>query len=313
MLSAHGVRVLWYETSRDSPGLTSAQHAAGQGADILLVSGGDGTVMACARGLLGTAVPLAILPSGTGNIIAASLRLPTDAVAATEVALHGERKRIDLCVSDSGQHFFAGSIGATAAVLRDASPAWKARAGMVAYAMSAARHVWDPPGTFRLRIDGEPMPAQQCDAVLIGHFGRLITRPRLERASLDDGLLEVGILKVRPFLDWIRQDRPALKPPRRPPLDWYQGRQVTVDCDRSCPAERDGDCVGSASHLQVAVSPRSLQICVPPSRGRPQRMKPLRSWVLHDTRVLLFQHAARAHRGQIGTGPCAWDRTPVPR
>src|SRR5258708_423841 len=107
VLSSHGVRVLWYETSTEDPGCSSARLAVRQGADALLVSGGDGTVMACVSALVGTEVPLAIVPNGTGNIIAASLRLPAGVVEATEVALHGARQWIDVGVSGSDRAFFA--------------------------------------------------------------------------------------------------------------------------------------------------------------------------------------------------------------
>src|SRR5258708_14241659 len=90
VLSAHRARVLWHETSSENPGPSLVPLSITQGADVILVSGGDGTVMACASALTGGEVPLAIAPGGTGNIIAASLLLPSDLPAAAEVALHGD-------------------------------------------------------------------------------------------------------------------------------------------------------------------------------------------------------------------------------
>jgi hypothetical protein len=42
-----------------------AKDAIGQGADLVMATGGDGTVMACATALHGSEVPLAVLPLGT--------------------------------------------------------------------------------------------------------------------------------------------------------------------------------------------------------------------------------------------------------
>lgn len=277
-----------------------------QGVDALLVSGGDGTVMACASELIGTEVPLAIIPNGTGNIIAASLRLPLGIAEATELALHGPRQWIDIGVCDSGNAFFAASIGFSAAVMRDASAALKAKAGMVAYMWSAARHLTDRPGAFRLRIDGQPITTQRSDAVLVGNFGQLFTRPRLPRTSLDDGLLEVGVLRLRPLLDWLRQDHPALRSSRRPPLDWHQGRRIMIECGRTLPIERDGDFAGSASRLEVDALPRSLQVCVPRMDLPRAPMTPLRSWVTRDARMLLSPPAKAARRHQAGIARCSW-------
>lgn len=291
-LAARGARTLWYETSTENNGRVSAQRAVGQGIDVLLVAGGDGTVMACAKALAGTGIPLAIIPSGTGNIVAASLRVPGSVAAAVEIALHGDRRWIDVGVSGPDHMFFASSIGFGAAVMRDATPALKARTGMLAYLLTAARHLRDCSGTVRLRLDDEPLIAHKSDGVLVGNFGQLMSRPRLPRTSLDDGLLEVGVLRIRPFLDWLRRDLPAFRPSRPPPLDWYQARRVTVDCSRAQAIERDGDWVGSSPHLEARVLPRSVVVCVPRSVEALPLMRPLWRWVARDAGRLLVRRSS---------------------
>jgi diacylglycerol kinase (ATP) len=301
-LAMRGVRTFWYETSKADPGHACAQQAVARGADLLLVAGGDGTVMACAKALMGTAVPLAIIPSGTGNIVAASLGLPTSMDGAVEIALYGGRRWIDIGASDADRVLFAAGIGFGAAVMRDATPALKARAGMLAYLLSAGRHLLDPPGTFQVRLDDQPPIVRLSHGVIVGNFGQLMTKPRLPRTALDDGLLEVAVLRIRPFLDWVRQDCPALRPQRRPPVDWYQARQVTVECDRSQPSERDGDWVDSSSRLEVRVLPRSLMVCVPAPTALSTPARPLLHWVARDASKLLPWHQTRRPDEQSRSG-----------
>src|ERR1700754_1188594 len=64
---------LWLPTTVDDIGGAQAAHALTQKVDVVLAAGGDGTVRAVAEGLRGSGVALALLPSGTGNILARNL------------------------------------------------------------------------------------------------------------------------------------------------------------------------------------------------------------------------------------------------
>src|ERR1700744_307563 len=68
---------LWLGTTPQATAPGRAESAVQSGADLVLACGGDGTVTACAEGLAGTGVPLAVIPLGTGNLLAPNLNLPT--------------------------------------------------------------------------------------------------------------------------------------------------------------------------------------------------------------------------------------------
>src|ERR1700727_3097750 len=67
---------LWLETTPDETGRGLAAAAVAVRVDVVLASGGDGTVTACAEGVAGSGVPLGVLPAGTGNLLARNLGLP---------------------------------------------------------------------------------------------------------------------------------------------------------------------------------------------------------------------------------------------
>src|SRR5690606_15470762 len=87
----------WYETAEEDAGTGAARQAVAAGASVVLASGGDGTVRAVAEGLRGSGVPLAIVPQGTGNLLARNLGMPLGNMeAAVRAAFYGRNRPIDL-------------------------------------------------------------------------------------------------------------------------------------------------------------------------------------------------------------------------
>ena len=88
---------LFFETTVEDLGDGVARHALEQGADAVLVAGGDGTVRAVSGALSGSGVPLTIVPSGTGNLLARNLRLPLDDTETmVRATFDGETAPIDV-------------------------------------------------------------------------------------------------------------------------------------------------------------------------------------------------------------------------
>jgi diacylglycerol kinase (ATP) len=83
--------------------------------DVVVVAGGDGTVRLIASELVGTNIPLAIIPVGTFNNLALSLGLPSDPLAACAVIENGALTRIDVGLADENNLFFeAAGVGVDA-------------------------------------------------------------------------------------------------------------------------------------------------------------------------------------------------------
>ena len=96
---------LWYEVRKSRKAPKYERRAAAEGAGLILVWGGDGTVQRCIDALAGTDAVIAILPAGTANLLATNLGVPSDDVrAAVHVGLHGDRRVIDTG-SVNGEHF----------------------------------------------------------------------------------------------------------------------------------------------------------------------------------------------------------------
>jgi YegS/Rv2252/BmrU family lipid kinase len=272
-LQAAELEVLWLETTREDPGQGQTRRALAEGAELVMAQGGDGTVMACVTGLSGTEVPLAVLPGGTGNLLATNFDIPSDLEGAIQVALDGDRVRLDVAAMDDDRFVVMGGLGFDAAMLRDANPKLKERLGAVAYVLSGSRHLRRRPTRFELRLDDQPPITRVGQGVLVGNLGRLQGGlPIMPDARPDDGLLDVAVLQTRTVADWLVLAVRVLARRRRndPYLELFQARRVEVRCEQPQPVERDGDPVDPRDHLVVEVVPQALTLCVPPGRRRKQ-------------------------------------------
>lgn len=82
-----------YETSPERGAGLLAKQSLQQGADLVIVSGGDGTINAVAGSLMETAIPVGIVPRGTANAVASALGIPTDLQSACQVIWHWSARR----------------------------------------------------------------------------------------------------------------------------------------------------------------------------------------------------------------------------
>src|SRR5487761_763170 len=98
----HGWRPEFLVTEKAEAGGSAATSAALDGVDLVVAVGGDGTVRGCAEGLARTGVPLAVVPHGSANLLARTLRIPGPPRAALAVALASTSvdRTIDLAVAD---------------------------------------------------------------------------------------------------------------------------------------------------------------------------------------------------------------------
>ncbi|HEY6648346.1 MAG TPA: diacylglycerol kinase family protein, partial [Mycobacterium sp.] len=141
MVTAGWSTPMWLETTPEDPGAGMAEAAVAAHVQLVMICGGDGTIMACLGALAGTDLPVALLPLGTGNLLARNLGVPIELADALAVAVNGEDRRIDLGrVGDQPFSVMAG-IGFDAAMMADASEGMKQLAGWPAYVVSGLRHL----------------------------------------------------------------------------------------------------------------------------------------------------------------------------
>lgn len=92
---ARGVEATITLTERAGHAAELGREALARGASSVIVWGGDGTFNEAAGALVGTTVPLGLVPAGSGNGLARALGMPWDPAAAIAVAFDGRPRTID--------------------------------------------------------------------------------------------------------------------------------------------------------------------------------------------------------------------------
>ena len=255
---------LWLETRPDDTGERLAREAVRSGVDLVLASGGDGTITACAGGVAGSGVPLGVLPCGTGNLLARNLSLPLSLDEALTVALTGSDRRLDVGIANDRPFVVMAGIGFDAEMLAGASEQLKKHLGWAAYMVSALRHLRDRPARVTLRTEGGPPRRYWASGVIIGNVGSLQGNvPLLPDAQPDDGVLDIAVLAAWEWTGWLRLATDVLLRRSSGRLTHLTCRELLVDVGRARPWQVDGDVVGSSRRLKVTVRPQTLVLRVP--------------------------------------------------
>jgi diacylglycerol kinase (ATP) len=257
---------LWHEVRKSRKAAKRARQAIKQGASLIFVWGGDGTVQRCIDAVAGRDAVLAILPAGTANLLAANLRVPGELTAAVRTGLHGRRRTIDTG-EVNGEHFavMAGA-GFDARMIAAASRKLKNRLGRAAYLYTAARAMTARRVAAVIEADGQPFFAGPVSCVLAGNVGQVLGGIKaFPDAQPDDGILELGVVTARNPADWVRTlSRLARgRAGQSPFVRLTRGRQFRIRFDRPVPYELDGGARPPVTELSIGVQPGAVTICVP--------------------------------------------------
>lgn len=257
-----------YETTGRERLWEVVQGALNRGFDRLVAVGGDGTVSGVADGLVGTGVPLGIVPMGTGNALARDLGIPLDLDGALRLLQESPATRQVDAMEVGGHYYFLHvGVGLSALTMRDTEQDSKRRFGRLAYIWAGLVQVTGVRlRRFAVTVDGRrhPMRASEVMVLNCGALGAPYLR-LYQHVDLDDGRVDVYVLRGRTLLDYIRvAGRSLLGRERRDPSVRYLPAEgeVEIRAGRPLPVQADGDIVGEAP-VRIAVVPRAVGVIVP--------------------------------------------------
>jgi len=256
-------------TSRRGEAQELAARAAAAGCDRIVAVGGDGTIQEIVNGILegGSPLPLGIVPVGSGNDLARSLGLPTDAAEAWTAAIGRVTREIDVAIATNGdgrRRWFAsaGGIGfdAQVAAAMATRRGWQSgRAGYLLTTLTELRRFDNR--QLKIVLDGEPFDRRVLFVAIANgayYGGGMWIAPD---ASLDDGWLDLCVVGDISRLTALRELPNLYRGThvRNPAVSVHRARQVEITGDETTHVHLDGEPFGTIP-LRVEIGRGSLEV-----------------------------------------------------
>lgn len=246
--------------------------AALKGYDVVVAVGGDGSINDCVKGLIGTNVTLGIIPTGSGNGLARHLNIPLNIEYAIEILNQRKRTIIDTVKVNNKIYASIAGIGFDALIAREFKKS-KVRGFNTYFALVLQHYAFYEPKEYTLDIDGQRI---ETDALFISfananQFGyNTVIAPT---ARLDDGMLEVSIVKKVPImlLPWTAQLLFMKNFDKSIFVTTYKAKEVKVYDNDAKLVNLDGESVKMDKELHFSIVPKSLNVLIPENYGKERK------------------------------------------
>jgi diacylglycerol kinase (ATP) len=263
-LQGRGCPLVLRETTGPGDAERFAAEADPAEIDWVVAAGGDGTVNEIINGLARSGLPLALIPLGTANVLAAEIGLRTDPASVAECAAFGRPLSIALGAANGRRFILMAGAGFDAHVVHHVSVPMKRWLGKGAYVASTLHQLlaFGFP-TYEVRADNRTWRAASVIVANARFYGgRFLCAPK---ASLSSDTLQVCMFERggrRAVLGYAL----ALFTGRLPRLSSYrivEARRVEIRGTPGEPLQGDGDIIGVLD-ASIEVLPGALRLIHPP-------------------------------------------------
>ncbi len=255
--------------SQASGQLTGVAKAQAEGFDLVVCSGGDGTLNETVNGLMALSAPppLGYIPAGTTNDFATSLAIPKNMEKAAAAAVCGRETRVDVGRFNDRYFSYVAAFGAFTDVAYATPVESKNALGKLAYLIEGAQRLGSLK-TYKLRLEyddgcaeGEFLVGLVSNSSWVAglHVGRVVD------VSMSDGLLEVNLVRKPDKITDLNQTIPLLLQGELDPklVLSVKTRRLRLISEEPLPWTLDGEYGGTVTVADIENLPRALTIRVP--------------------------------------------------
>jgi YegS/Rv2252/BmrU family lipid kinase len=261
-------------THKAGDAIRFAKAAVKEGIDALAVYGGDGTLMEGISGLMGSEIPLIILPGGSANVMARELGIPKDLREACGLIgqVPSKLKAIDVGQFDKRYFIVGMSLGFEADLVNGADRETKNRIGIFAYFLSAAAALKKTQkAVYHLRIDGQEHEVQGLTCIITNTGNLGFSSISFDKhIDVSDGFLDVVVVR-KANLSLFKLMVVTLLKRERPDnlelVEHWQGKDISVSSTPRQTVQCDGEVLEKSS-LHIKVIPGAIYVLVPKESGK---------------------------------------------
>lgn len=248
-------------TERETHATQIAKDALAKGVDSVIAVGGDGTINEVAQALIGTDVPLGIIPYGSGNGLARHLKMYHTPQKAIEIIKKFQKKTIDTCLINGKPFVCTSGVGFDAYVSSLFAKAGKR--GFQTYVESTLKAFADyEPEHYTIETENDSFEVSAFSVTFANasqYGNNAFIAPQ---ASIEDGFMDICILK--PFPKWqmpkIGLDLFLKSLPKTKYYQSFRAKKVTLKRRNSGAVHLDGENFSLGDKLQVSIRPQSLKV-----------------------------------------------------
>ncbi|MDP2659596.1 MAG: diacylglycerol kinase family lipid kinase [Dehalococcoidia bacterium] len=258
-----GIRCDVSFTKIDATMTESVAHAVEERYDLVIAGGGDGTVSEVASGLVGTEIPLGIIPCGTFNNIASSLGVPRDLHRVVSLIVSGKTREIDVGLVNDFYFFEAAGVGLDATLFPISE---EVKDGHYHRLFELSRRFLQyHPEEMTILLDDTREIKAVAPMVIIANgpfYGSGFNIA--PEAEMDDGVFSVVIFETCTRLDVAGYFAATVgrRKSSLPCISTYRASRVAIKSQTPLPAHADGRPIGT-SPLSLQTIPKGLRVIVP--------------------------------------------------
>lgn len=205
-----GYDITVHTTQSGDDAAVCAKYACESGYDLLVCSGGDGTLSQCLQGIMGSEkrIPIGYIPAGSTNDFAKSLGIPNETMDAVNYIINGTPCPCDIGTINNQSFSYVAAFGAFTSITYETSQKFKNIFGYAAYLMNGVTQLTNIKAK-KLRIEhGDTVIEDEFIFGMITNTASVAGFLKMENFLLDDGVFEVTL--IRKPRNVLERDRTAL-------------------------------------------------------------------------------------------------------